>query len=131
MAEPTVTFAGVDTTTQGTWKAGGLFIEGKRVPGDGPGDYQPPAYLAITGVFALQVITWETNPDDPRAIQRGRPPAPDTWPWPEETGGPRIASAWAGEQVRINLDYNVADDEQNRFRLYFLDWDRQGRVQSV
>lgn len=105
------TFAGADTTTQGNWRGvyGG---EGFTIA---PADTTLPSYaqVAVGGV----AYTWDGNAAETRALQRS-------------AGASRIAAAWYSSDA-FAFNVRVTDGASHHVALYSLDWDRQGRAQSI
>ena len=46
-----------------------------------------------------------------------------------DTQGDRIAAAWYGGS--FSIDVNLSDSNTHQIALYLLDWDRQGRGETV
>jgi hypothetical protein len=114
-AASTVTFTGSDKATQGNW-IGVYGLDGSAVA-NGP-EYPAHGNLSY-GTFAIltqQSWTWASNIGDKRA--------------PEIDGqGDRIAAAWyAGS---FSVDVNFTDGKGHQVALYVLDWDGQGRAETI
>jgi uncharacterized repeat protein (TIGR01451 family) len=104
--------AGSDTSTLGNWH-GVYGADGYSVAND---TQSIPSYAS----FAVQNqhnYTWAGSTTDGRALQNGA-----------NTG--RIASTWYN-QGTFNFDVNFTDGNSHRFALYALDWDSQGRAETI
>ena len=105
-------FQATDTSTQGNWY-GSYGIDGFAIPND---SQSIPSYAS----FAVQgqtTNTWVENPSDSRALQTGN-------------GLARIASNWSSASS-FSFDVNITDGQLHPFALYALDWDAQGRAETV
>ncbi len=105
-------FLRTDTTTQGNWH-GTYGADGYSVAED---SQSLPSYAS----FALQNqldYTWLTNTADPRALQTG-------------SGSGRIAATWYNPSS-FSADVNFADGNTHQLALYTVDWDNQGRSETV
>jgi hypothetical protein len=107
------TFAGTDTTTQGSWQ-GVYGSNGSEVIAMGA-NY--PGY-AIVAPSGQQSYTWIASTSDVRALQK--PAAPSD----------RIAATWYSG-TNFTIDVNITDGLTHRIALYFLDWDSPDRVETV
>lgn len=106
------TFVKSDATTQGNWHGvyGG---DGYSVAND---SQSVPAYATL----ALQNQsnwTWAQSTTDPRALQTG-------------SNTSRIAATWYNGS-NFSLDVNLTDGQSHQLALYALDWDRQGRSETI
>jgi len=112
-----VTFVALDTATQGNWQ-GKYGIDGYALANSVE---QLPTYDPAFVVENQENITWATGTTDPRAL---------TLP-----AGGRIASAWYSNHVSIpptfTFDVNLTDNQTHLFALYALDWDAQGRAETI
>jgi hypothetical protein len=106
-----VTFRGADTTHQGTWK-GTFGGDGDLIAFDSL--VRPP--YAVASFNQAPTYFW-ANSSAPQALQMLNSPG-------------RIASTWFGP-LTFSLDVNFADGNSHQISLYFLDWDNQGRSQTV
>ena len=115
-ADSIVTFMGSDKATQGNWIGvygldGSAIANGPQYPANGNLSY---------GTFAVlnpQVWTWASNIGDKRA--------------PEIDGqGDRKAAAWY-TGASFSIDANFTDGKKHQVALYVLDWDLQGRAETV
>ncbi len=105
-------FVGLDTTTQGNWKAK-YGSDGYSLAGDGT---KNPAYV-IPAVTSQQ-YTWAPSTTDVRALQK-------------VNGTDRIAATWFGEPT-FTIDLNFTDSLTHQVAIYCLDWDNYGpRSQKV
>jgi hypothetical protein len=107
-----VTFNGVDTTLQGSWK-GEIGAEGHMTMGD---SHQMPSYVTV-GASGKSDWMWQYTTGDTRAVQRNSNPS-------------RLAACWySGTSFDVLLDFK--DNDPHRVRFYCLDWDFGGRKQRV
>jgi hypothetical protein len=105
-------FVKSDTTTQGTWK-GHYGADGEIVAED---SLHLPAYAALNFLGA-QMYQWAFT-GDPRALQ-------------EATSLTlRTASTYYGNP-NFSMDLNLTDGNAHQVALYFLDWDGEGRAETV
>ena len=107
-----VTYVGTDTTTQGSWH-GTYGNDGYSVAQD---SQSLPGYATFSPQNQLN-WTWATNPTDPRALQTG-------------TDSGTIAACWYSNP-EFNFDVNFTDGNTHQFALYALDWDSQGRTETI
>ncbi len=107
-----VTFLGVDTTTQGAWR-GRYGSQGYVLADDAA---NPPAGVEI-GVSAASPWTWSSLTTDLRALERGG-------------SASRFAASWYGNGA-FSINVNATDNQPHRIALYLLDWDAQGRAQKI
>ena len=104
-------FVNTDTNTHGNWH-GVYGADGFSVAND---SQSIPNYA----VFAVQNqsnYTWVASTGDPRALQTG-------------SGAARIAATWYGNA--FGFDVNLTDGNVHQFALYAIDWDGQGRAETV
>jgi len=111
-AGPTaVSFVGTDAATRGTWK-GTYGSQGYSIANDA---LALPAYAAVqqsgTGSY-----TWAPSTADTRALMKG-------------AAADRIASTWYGSVM--TTDINFVDGLTHRVALYLLDWDGNGRAETI
>jgi hypothetical protein len=106
------TLVSSDATTQGTWK-GKYGSEGASVMGDSA---SLPGYAQVTP-RGNSAWTWEYSTTDVRAPQR-------------INANDRLASAWYLDGA-FTVDLNLTDGQTHRVAMYFVDWDRSGRAQTV
>jgi len=107
-----VTFVASDTSTEGSWQ-GKYGAEGDLIAFD---SFAPAAYATASfnqGPPFQWALTGATQ-----AMQRRNSPSN------------RIASAWFAP-LTFSLDVNFADGNTHQLALYFLDWDNQGRAETV
>ncbi len=105
-------FLKADITTRGNWK----------------GVYGDDGYNIISDTVKA--------PTYGKAIPSGK----TNWVWQESTSDinglqkansdDRILSAWCAENS-FNVDVNITDGQMHRLALYFCDWDKRGRVQTI
>ncbi|MGZ8802844.1 MAG: hypothetical protein ACXWZL_09615, partial [Mycobacterium sp.] len=108
----TAAFVATDAVTQGSW-IGKYGSEGVRTAADTTRD---PAYAALTFGSALN-WTWASSTSDIRALQLA-------------SGTGRKAATWYSTSA-FTLDVAIADGQPHDVALYFLDWDRMPRTQTV
>jgi len=112
----TATFLGTDTTTQGGWQ-GTYGTVGSYIP-NGPSVTPTDGSTFNPGAAAL--YTWGTNVASGSALKTG--------------GGMNIASCWyrnlGNASPSLTLDVDVPSGSQT-VALYLLDYDKQGRSESV
>ena len=113
----TATFLKSDTTTQGTWigvyGAAGYYLA--------PAYISQPAYGYITPAglnIGPACYTYASSTADVRALEE--PPS----------GSARQATVWY-YNGSIGLDINIADGNVHDVSIYCVDWDSQGRIQTV
>ena len=104
-------FSKYDTTTQGTWK-GVYGSNGQAIPNDST-NY--PAYATVV-LSGESIYTWASSTTDVRALESG------------VTSG-RIASTWYSSGFTI--DINLTDGNTHQVALYAVDWDNQGRAETI
>jgi hypothetical protein len=101
-----------DVKTQGNWK-GHYGADGEIVAQD---SIHVPAYAAVNFLGA-QLYQWALTADQ-RALQEANSTAL------------RIASTYYGSPS-FSLDVNLTDGNMHQVALYFLDWDGEGRAETV
>jgi hypothetical protein len=106
------TFVSTDATTQGTWK-GKYGSEGASVMGDSA---SLPGYVQVTP-RGNSSWTWEYSTTDVRALQR-------------MNANDRLAATWYLD-TSFTVDLNFTDGQTHRVAMYFVDWDRSNRAQTV
>ena len=112
---PPVTFAGVDTTTQGTW-TGVYGSAGYLIANEAP-SYLNYATVSFLGDFTY---TWAGETSDPRALQTA--PGAST----------RIASAFTQYyNTAFSINININDGNLHQVALYLLDWDSNIRNETI
>ncbi len=109
----TVVFVKSDTTTQGNWH--GIYgADGYNVIGDLASN---PSYAAPVPATQFS-YTWSASTSDGRALQKASNPSD------------RIAATWySGSSFTIDL--NTTDQASHQVALYCLDWDSNGRRETV
>src|SRR5262249_27572711 len=105
-----VAFLAADTTTRGGWK-GTYGTQGYSLASDG---VSLPSYAVLQQPGATWV--WANTTADTRALIKA--PASD-----------RIAAAWYGSTV--TTDVNLTDGVAHRVAIYVIDWDSNGRTETV
>jgi YVTN family beta-propeller protein len=108
-----VAFVKLDTTTGGTW-IGMYGGDGRAVANVTPTSL--PSYASVT-VGNQANYTWEGTTSDPRALETG-------------LGNARIASTWYS-QTSFTIDVNIADSNTHQIALYGVDWDGEGRSETI
>jgi hypothetical protein len=105
------TFLKLDTATEGNSQAN-YGIDGYSIPN---GTQKLPSYATL----ALQnqsTWTWAAATSDPRALNTGN--------------GTAVASTWYCAPT-FSFDVNMVDGKPHQFSIYALDWDGQGRSETV
>ena len=107
-------FVTFDTATGGNWvgKYGG---EGYSLANAGQ---SLPSYDPNFGVYNQANFTWAFSTPDARGLQNG---------------SGRIAAAWFhfNPDTTFSFDVNIADGTTRQFALYAVDWDNQGRAETI
>lgn len=106
------TFLRSDTSTQGNWH-GAYGADGYSVAED---SQNIPGY-AVFAVQNQQDYTWDSSTADPRALQTG-------------SGLGRIAATWYNSST-FSFDVNLADGNPHQVAVYAIDWDSQGRSETI
>ena len=113
----TANFVGTDGLTQGSWQ-GTYGLDGYALAGSAQ---DLPGYANLM-VENAQTYTWDPDNTDPRALQI-----------PSSSG--RIAAAWYSSHFSVpptfTLDISFNDGQSHQIALYALDWDNQGRAESI
>ncbi len=109
----TAAFVKTDTATQGTWK-GAYGADGYNVIDD---TVSYPAYVTVTPASQLNTI-WTTSTSDVRALQKAL------------SLTDRLAATWYTFSS-FTIDLNFNDAAQHQVAVYNLDWDFNGRTQTV
>jgi hypothetical protein len=110
-AGATATFAGVDSTTQGSWR-GSYGAQGYGVVGDSS---SWPAWATVTPGGQAQ-YQFAATTGDVRGLQQA-------------SGASRVASVWYGDSW--TLDVNLSDGQTHQLGLYLVDWDTTARAQRM
>lgn len=106
-------FLSADTVTQGNWDS----LYGTEGHVTIAKENNAPGYAAIT--WGGAEWTWDAATSDVRALKYfANPP----------TGSDRIAACQYGSPVTFDLDVG---DSYHNVAMYLLDWDNQGRTQTV
>ncbi len=106
-------FVKTDTAAQGTWK-GVYGANGYNVIDD---TVSYPAYVTVTPASQLNTI-WTTSTSDVRALQKAL------------SLTDRLAATWYTFSS-FTIDLNFNDAAQHQVAVYNLDWDFNGRTQTV
>lgn len=106
-------FASMDTSTQGSWQ-GVYGSTGYSVVADAQ---QLPSTMQLA-VSGASVRTWQSSTSDGRGLQKPGFPLD------------RIAACWYSTGS-FTLDLNITDGQTYQLALYLLDWDQQGRTETV
>ncbi len=110
-------FVSFDTSTQGNWH-GVYGADGYSVAQD---SQSLPSYATFF-VQNNQNFVWASSTTDVRALQNGA-----------NTG--RLAACWYTNtsigNPPFNFDVNFTDGNAHQFALYALDWDSQGRAETI
>jgi hypothetical protein len=109
----TAAFVKTDTATQGNWK-GVYGVDGYNIIDD---TVSYPAYVTVTPASQLNTI-WATSSGDVRGLQKVLSPTD------------RIAATWYTFSS-FTIDLNFNDTAQHQVGVYNLDWDFNGRTQTV
>jgi YD repeat-containing protein len=107
-------FAGTDTTTQGSW-IGKYGADGYTLAG-GFGT-SLPAYATVSTGGAAE-YTWASTTSATQALQK--PPNPSD----------RAAATWNG-YTTASFEVNLTDGHAHRVSLYVLDWEFAGRAMTI
>lgn len=107
-----VTWVGLDASTRGNWSA----LYGKDGYVSANGGAAPPAYASVS-VAGADTYTWDGSTADPRALLKA-----------DGTG--RVAATWFSGSS-FSIDVAVNDGLEHRVSLYCIDWDSNGRTQSI
>jgi hypothetical protein len=112
-----VSFIASDAATQGNWQ-GAYGTDGYAIAND---SQSIPAYATFTVQNQLN-YTWAATTSDPRALETA-----------EDSG--RIAACWYSPHDAIpptfSFDVNFTDGNSHQVALYALDWDEQGRTETI
>lgn len=107
------TFLKTDTNAAGTWK-GVYGSEGYIIVGNSSSN----ASYATLAPVGKSDWTWIASSAETRCLQKAG------------TATDRIAASWESP-TSFTINVNLTDAKTHRLALYFLDWDRNGRVQTV
>jgi len=111
----TASFSGADTSTEGSW-LGTYGADGYWVANGGQSMPQYDPTLAMNGESTW---TWASPTSDPRAPETGTDGATS-----------RTASTWYSSSS-FTFDVNITDGQTHQVALYLLNWDSQGRTETV
>lgn len=112
-ATATVAFVKTDSVTQGNWK-GVYGAEGYSIFAN---SNSYPTYATVTPVGKSD-WTWAASSTETRCLQKAG------------STNDRIAASWESA-TSFTVDVNLSDANTHQFGMYFLDWDRNGRSQTV
>jgi hypothetical protein len=112
-ASTSATFVKTDTTTQGNWKSV-YGTDGFNVIANS-NKYPSYAQVSVTGKSDW---TWTQSSTETRCSQKAG------------TATDRIAASWESP-TSYTINVNFADGNTHQLAMYFLDWDRNGRSQTV
>jgi hypothetical protein len=107
-----VTFISTDRATQGNWR-GTYGLDGFNIITHSA---KLPAYAQVSAL-GKNDYSWSDNTQDVRALQK-------------TAGSSRVAACWYSSTA-FNIDLKLTDGQAHRLALYFLDWDRSGRSQTI
>jgi|SRR5579871_233169 len=107
-----VSFVKLDNTTMGNWK-GVYGTNGYSVVGDST---SYPAFATVTP-GGQQSWTWAADTTDIRALQKA-------------SASDRIAATWFSG-TSFTIDVNLTDGQTHSIALYCLDWDYNGRAETI
>ena len=111
-APSNASFVRSDTSTQGKWH-GAYGADGYSVAND---SQNLPGYASFS-VQNQANWTWAASTTDARALQTG-------------SGVGRIVAAWYNNPS-FSFDVNFTDGNAHQFALYAIDWDGQGRSETI
>jgi len=117
VASATAAYVKSDTTTGGTW-TGAYGTDGYSVFNEGTA---LPTYAQVTPYNNVS-YTWASSTADGRALQDSPSASARIAACDYSTGGPGTS---------FGFDINLTDGKTHQVALYLLDWDRQGRVESI
>ena len=107
------TFLQYDSTTQGSW-IGTYGADGYSLAG---GNQLLPSYDPAFTPQNSSSWTWAYTTTDPRALEAN-----------SQGGG--FAATWYATPT-FSFDVNLTDGQSHQVALYLLDWDSQGRIETV
>src|SRR5579864_469751 len=114
----TLQFLGENTFTEGTWQ-GAYGADGYNVISATTQYQKYPSYATVTATGQTE-FTWGTNLSDPRALQEPGVSPPNN----------RIAATWYSS-TSFTININLTDGLTHEVAVYCLDWDNQGRIETV
>ena len=106
------TFVGTDSVTEGNWQ-GGYGSDGYSIANS---SQSLPAYASFSPQ-GQQNYTWSPSTSDTRALETA-------------SGSGRAATTWFSTPT-FTLNMNFSDTNSHQVALYALDWDKQGRSETV
>jgi hypothetical protein len=107
------TFVRMDASTQGNWPSE-YGVDGYFLP---TLPASQPSYVASFSPQNVSTWTWTSGTSDPRALQT-------------PGGGPAGATTWYNTQS-FSFDITLASGQAHQIALYTVDWDSQGRSETV
>ncbi|MGA3294904.1 MAG: hypothetical protein ABSE45_13090, partial [Candidatus Acidiferrales bacterium] len=110
---PTATFLQTDTTTEGTW-IGTYGSDGSAIATVNPQTI--PSYVSSLSFVSPATWTWAASTTDNRATETG-------------FGTARTAATWYTTSFYIDL--NFSDTNTHQVAVYAVDWDGEGRSETV
>lgn len=105
-------FIGTNISRGGSWK-GKVGNDGYKIIAD---SQMIPPYVTVTPYGNLE-STWNSNPTDLRALERG-------------TNSSRLASSWYSS-TSFDVELNFTDGKTHQVSFYCIDWDYRSRQQRV
>jgi ELWxxDGT repeat protein len=114
-----MSFAGVDTATQGNWQAS--YGADGYILNSGPASLPAYASLSFSGYYNY---VWQASTTDQRALR-------------QPTGSDRLAASWTGHNsasIPLNgfvADLDLTDGAFHRVAVYIVDWDTSSRTQQI
>jgi hypothetical protein len=112
----TATYVKTDTTTQGTWK-GAYGTDGFDIAeGSSPDVLSLPSYATVA-VSGQSNYPWLFSTTDVRALQ-------------QPSSSSRVAATWYAATT-FSIDIHITDGQTHQMALYAMDWDNQGRAETV
>ena len=114
-----VEFVGADMATQGSWK-GVYGADGFYLVQDPSGNNPSLPSYATVALTGNGNYTWAGSTSDPRALQKAAAGSTD-----------RLAACWSSTNNSFSIDVHLTDGQAHQVALYALDWDSQGRSETV
>lgn len=108
-------FVATDTTTQGSW-VNTYGYEGYDVVNAG---VSMPSFATVNFSQNATPFTWTANTTDPRALQD------------QPGSSSRIAACYYSSSPSFSFNLNLSGTQRHLVALYFLDWDKRGRSETV
>ena len=111
-------FVTKNTTTQGSWNDA-YGAQGYNISQDSSANNPRLPYNVTMNVSQASPLVWNPSTLDPRALLKAAPNASDG-----------IAAAWSGAS-NFSIDVRMNDGLSHQVALYALDWDNQGRNETI